>query len=181
MWSAQAEAEGLTLLVADSKTGYFGVSLNHPGRPKPYEAHAVVARLVVGHEQRQLLRLRLLQRLLARQRRRHCRLLRRCTLPLRRRCSLWHRHTPLGCTRLRRWLGTARCTLWLEVRRLLHTLTVLSQHLQRRNHDSLVAGRLRRRDFGMRRHRGWGRTWLGLDRSIGSIGASRAPQIAGTS
>ena len=25
MWSAQAEAEGLTLLVADNKPGYFGV------------------------------------------------------------------------------------------------------------------------------------------------------------
>ena len=37
MWSAQAEAEGLTLLVAESETGYFGV--NHlPGRSKPYLA-----------------------------------------------------------------------------------------------------------------------------------------------
>jgi hypothetical protein len=33
----QAEAEGLTLLKSDNKTGYFGVSLK-PGRPKPYEA-----------------------------------------------------------------------------------------------------------------------------------------------
>ena len=34
----QAQAAGeLTLLVADNKTGYFGVSLN-PGRSKPYEA-----------------------------------------------------------------------------------------------------------------------------------------------
>ena len=33
----QAQAEGLTLLVANSKTGYFGV-YRHPGRPKPYEA-----------------------------------------------------------------------------------------------------------------------------------------------
>ena len=33
----QAEAEGLTLLKADNKAGYFGV--NHkPGKPKPYEA-----------------------------------------------------------------------------------------------------------------------------------------------
>eukprot|EP00964_Phaeocystis_antarctica_P030609 scaffold17307_cov63-Phaeocystis_antarctica.AAC.3 len=39
------------------------------------EVHAEVARLVVGHEQRQPLRLRLLPRLLARQRRRHCSLL----------------------------------------------------------------------------------------------------------
>ena len=38
MWSAQAEAEGLTLLVADTKTGYFGVTLNNPGHPKPYKA-----------------------------------------------------------------------------------------------------------------------------------------------
>ena len=33
----QAQAEGLTLLKADSKTGYFGVS-HLPGRPKPYLA-----------------------------------------------------------------------------------------------------------------------------------------------
>eukprot|EP00964_Phaeocystis_antarctica_P045917 scaffold26470_cov60-Phaeocystis_antarctica.AAC.2 len=35
----QAQAEGLTLLVAENTTGYFGVSLNQPGRPKPYQAH----------------------------------------------------------------------------------------------------------------------------------------------
>ena len=38
----QARAEGLTLLVANSKynstTGYFGVSLKQPGKPKPYRA-----------------------------------------------------------------------------------------------------------------------------------------------
>ena len=34
----QAQAEGLTLLVADSKAGYFGVCHANPGRPKPYEA-----------------------------------------------------------------------------------------------------------------------------------------------
>ena len=34
----QAQAEGLTLLKADNKAGYFGVSLAHPGQPKPYEA-----------------------------------------------------------------------------------------------------------------------------------------------
>jgi len=34
----QAQAEKLTLLVADNKTGFFGVHLNKPGRPKPYEA-----------------------------------------------------------------------------------------------------------------------------------------------
>eukprot|EP00964_Phaeocystis_antarctica_P093277 scaffold60141_cov49-Phaeocystis_antarctica.AAC.1 len=33
----QAQAEGLTLRVADNKTGYFGVCLK-PGRSKPYEA-----------------------------------------------------------------------------------------------------------------------------------------------
>ena len=38
MWSAQAEAEGLTLLVADNKAGYFGVYLNQPGQSKPYQA-----------------------------------------------------------------------------------------------------------------------------------------------
>ena len=43
MWSAQAghwqaEAEGLTLLVADNKAGYFGVCLARPGKPKPYVA-----------------------------------------------------------------------------------------------------------------------------------------------
>ena len=38
MWRSQAEAEGLTLLVADNKTGYFGVYLKNPGYPKPYEA-----------------------------------------------------------------------------------------------------------------------------------------------
>ena len=38
MWSAQAEAEGLTLLRADNKTGYFGVHHSHPGYPKPYQA-----------------------------------------------------------------------------------------------------------------------------------------------
>ena len=38
MWSAQAEAEGLTLRVADNKAGYFGVTLNQPGQPKPYQA-----------------------------------------------------------------------------------------------------------------------------------------------
>ena len=34
----QARAEGLTLLKADNKAGYFGVSLANPGQPKPYEA-----------------------------------------------------------------------------------------------------------------------------------------------
>ena len=37
MWSAEAEAEGLTLLVADNTTGYFGV-YHQPGRFKPYKA-----------------------------------------------------------------------------------------------------------------------------------------------
>jgi len=34
----QAQAEKLTLLVAENKTGYFGVHLNNPGKPKPYQA-----------------------------------------------------------------------------------------------------------------------------------------------
>ena len=38
MWRSQAEAEGLTLLVAENKTGYFGVYLDKPGQPKPYQA-----------------------------------------------------------------------------------------------------------------------------------------------
>jgi hypothetical protein len=37
MWRSQAEAEGLTLLEADNKAGYFGVSLDQPGQPKPYK------------------------------------------------------------------------------------------------------------------------------------------------
>ena len=38
MWRSQAEAEGLTLLEADNKTGYFGVYLKQPGTAKPYQA-----------------------------------------------------------------------------------------------------------------------------------------------
>ena len=38
MWTPQAEAEGLKLLEADNKTGYFGVCLSNPGYPKPYKA-----------------------------------------------------------------------------------------------------------------------------------------------
>ena len=34
----QARAEGLTLLQADNKTGYLGVTINKPGKPKPYQA-----------------------------------------------------------------------------------------------------------------------------------------------
>ena len=34
----QAQAEGLTLVVAKGKTGYFGVRLEKPGQPKPYRA-----------------------------------------------------------------------------------------------------------------------------------------------
>ena len=34
----QAQAEKLTLLVSENKTGYFGVSLDKPGLPKPYQA-----------------------------------------------------------------------------------------------------------------------------------------------
>ena len=36
----QAQAEGLTLRVAENTVGYFGVNLNNPGYPKPYQAHA---------------------------------------------------------------------------------------------------------------------------------------------
>ena len=35
----QAQAQKLTLLVADNGAGYFGVHLNKPGQPKPYQAH----------------------------------------------------------------------------------------------------------------------------------------------
>eukprot|EP00964_Phaeocystis_antarctica_P051255 scaffold29901_cov63-Phaeocystis_antarctica.AAC.9 len=38
MWSAQAQAEGLTLRVAENTTGYLGVRLCKPGQPKPYQA-----------------------------------------------------------------------------------------------------------------------------------------------
>ena len=38
MWSAQAETEGLTLVVAENTTGYLGVYLDKPGKPKPYLA-----------------------------------------------------------------------------------------------------------------------------------------------
>ena len=38
MWRQQAEAEGLTLLKADNKAGYFGVYLSYPGQPKPFKA-----------------------------------------------------------------------------------------------------------------------------------------------
>ena len=39
MWRAQAEAEGLTLLVAENRTGYYGVHLDdRPGYTKPYQA-----------------------------------------------------------------------------------------------------------------------------------------------
>ena len=48
MWSARAEAEGLTLLVADNKAGYFGVQLAHPGRPKPYLAQVRRGGKMVG-------------------------------------------------------------------------------------------------------------------------------------
>eukprot|EP00964_Phaeocystis_antarctica_P012568 scaffold6934_cov66-Phaeocystis_antarctica.AAC.5 len=34
----QAQAEGLTLIVADNNAGYLGVCLAHPGSPKPYQA-----------------------------------------------------------------------------------------------------------------------------------------------
>jgi hypothetical protein len=34
----QAQAEKLTLVVAENATGYFGVRLARPGKPKPYQA-----------------------------------------------------------------------------------------------------------------------------------------------
>jgi len=34
----QAQAEKLTLVMAENSTGYFGVTLDKPGRPKPYQA-----------------------------------------------------------------------------------------------------------------------------------------------
>ena len=37
-WRARAEAEGLTLRVADNKAGYFGVTHKKRVRTKPYEA-----------------------------------------------------------------------------------------------------------------------------------------------
>ena len=36
--SERAQAEGLTLLVADNKAGYFGVRIANPGYPKPFQA-----------------------------------------------------------------------------------------------------------------------------------------------
>ena len=38
MWSAKGQAEGLTLRVAENKTGYSGVN-HQPGYPKPYQAY----------------------------------------------------------------------------------------------------------------------------------------------
>ena len=38
MWSAQAQAEGLTLREADNKTGYFGVNHSKSCKTKPYQA-----------------------------------------------------------------------------------------------------------------------------------------------
>ena len=37
MLRQQAQEEKLTLVVAENKTGYFGVRIN-PGQPKPYQA-----------------------------------------------------------------------------------------------------------------------------------------------
>ena len=37
----QAQAEELMLLLADNKTGYYGVSLDKPGHPKPYQARVM--------------------------------------------------------------------------------------------------------------------------------------------
>ena len=34
----ELQVKELTLLVADNRTGYFGVDFNKPGQPKPYQA-----------------------------------------------------------------------------------------------------------------------------------------------
>ena len=47
MWRSQAEAEGLTLLEADNKTGYFSV-YHKPGYPKPYQAQVRRGGTMVG-------------------------------------------------------------------------------------------------------------------------------------
>ena len=38
MWRSQAEAEGLTLLESDNKTGYLGVHVDQRAKTKPYKA-----------------------------------------------------------------------------------------------------------------------------------------------
>ena len=38
MSRSQAEADGVMLIKAGNKTGYFGVTLKNPGKPKPYQA-----------------------------------------------------------------------------------------------------------------------------------------------
>ena len=43
----QAQAEKLTLVVAENNTGYFGV-VHHPGRPKPYQARVTRCRKKVS-------------------------------------------------------------------------------------------------------------------------------------
>ena len=44
----QAEVEGLTLRVGESKTGYHGVCLARPGQPKPYQAQVTSGGKSVG-------------------------------------------------------------------------------------------------------------------------------------
>ena len=44
----QARAEGLTLRVAENKTGYFGVHLAKPGQRKPYQAQVTGGGKKVG-------------------------------------------------------------------------------------------------------------------------------------
>ena len=49
MWSVQAQTEGLTLLVADNNTGYFGVRLiSPPVKSKPYAARVKRGGKMVG-------------------------------------------------------------------------------------------------------------------------------------
>ena len=44
----QAQAEKLTLLVADNKSGYFGVNLTKPDQPNPYKAQVEKLTLLVA-------------------------------------------------------------------------------------------------------------------------------------
>ena len=42
--------EGLTLRVADTTTGYFGVHLHKPGTPKPYLARVILGAFASAEE-----------------------------------------------------------------------------------------------------------------------------------
>eukprot|EP00964_Phaeocystis_antarctica_P109214 scaffold73705_cov60-Phaeocystis_antarctica.AAC.2 len=83
------------------------------------EAHSEVARLALGHKQRQLLRLRLLPCLLARQWHRRCSPLRRYRLPLRRPRDVQRRLLGGGEAAQAHCLATAQhvCVIRLELAR----------------------------------------------------------------